>query len=181
MLLTSTSSYLSPAVQLYEQAFPRCERRDTAQWVKLIASHPAFRVEAIEQGGGFAGFISYWEFSTFCYVEHFAVASNLRGGGIGGKAIEALIRAQAPKPLVLEIEPPADALTRRRHDFYARHGLHLSTAPYLQPPYHADEAPLPLALMTTDSDFLAHHLDEVINTVHRQVYGVKSSLITNHS
>ena len=42
--------------------------------------------------------------------------------------------AEKKRPMVLEVELPEDALTRRRIGFYERHGLVFNSYPYLQPP-----------------------------------------------
>ena len=36
----------------------------------------------------FIGFISYWDFSTYVYIEHFAIHENFRGQGYGGLLLE---------------------------------------------------------------------------------------------
>lgn len=172
--LTTTSPHQALASSLHEQAFPYNERRDTHQWLAMVDAQPIFHIDEIIAANKFAGFISYWQFTSFCYVEHFAILSELRGGGLGGRVIEELIKAQSPKPLVLEIEPPTSTITRRRQNFYARQGFSPSSAHYLQPPYHKGEPPLPLTLMTTDAEFLSKHLNDVVHTIYHYVYGVNN-------
>jgi len=50
--------------------------------------------------------------------------------------------------MVLEVEVPADDLTRRRIGFYERHGLVYNDYPYLQPPLRTGNELLPLRFMT---------------------------------
>lgn len=52
------------------------------------------------------------------------------------------------KPIVLEIEPPQDDISRRRRAFYERCGFCTTEHAHLQPPYHAGQAELPLVVMS---------------------------------
>ncbi len=53
-------------------------------------------------------------------------------------------------PVLLEVEPPVDEITRRRVAFYQSHGLLLrDEVPYIQPPYSPGLPPVPMCIMTS--------------------------------
>ncbi len=166
------SSYWCAASALYVAAFPEVERRSPEAWAEYCESKDDFAVYAIFDNASFCGFVSLWSFSNFTYVEHFAILPEWRGRGLGEQVVREVVRRSSPRPVVLEVEPPADTLTRRRVGFYERSGLVLSDLPYMQPPYREGDAPLPLCLMTTSEPYLKSHGAQLVATIHRRVYGV---------
>lgn len=168
------SNELDIAAQLYEAAFPPIERRDTNLWKMLEQEEPLFHLDAIRDANGqWVGFISYWTFSDFVYVEHFAIEPTCRGNNMGGNAIDALLK-KTTVPIVLEVELPTDSLSRRRIAFYQKHGLSLIEEDYLQPPYREGYEWLPLYIMCSHADFAHTHFAHIVDTLRKQVYGVKS-------
>lgn len=168
------------AQRLYLDAFPQNERRDIDAWTALAEAGGPFRIDEWQYQGHFAGFLTYWSFPRFTYVEHFATASALRGKGMGGRWLDAFV-AQTANPVVLEVEPGDTTMAQRRIAFYERHGFYLSEQSYVQPPYRKGDAPLPLRLMTTDSAFLAAHAAEVVRQIHHEVYGYDDNTPDNLS
>ena len=53
------------------------------------------------------GFITYWDFDEFYYVEHFATNPALRNGGYGKRTLEHLCEF-VKRPIVLEVERPVE-------------------------------------------------------------------------
>jgi ribosomal protein S18 acetylase RimI-like enzyme len=135
----------APAWALYSESFPKDERRSLAAQEKLLSDED-YRFEAICEDGGFAGLLLLWKTAEFVYVEHFAVCPQLRCRGVGGRALRLLL-AQYPS-VILEIEPPADTLSRRRKRFYERLGLRENPYLHVQPPYQADCGPTRLVVMS---------------------------------
>ncbi len=137
---------------IYSESFPVDERRPVESIHALLGRDDSpFRAYAIEAGGEVAGFVTVWIFEEARYVEHLVTAPALRGSGIGGNAVDTL-RALAPTPLLLEVEPPSDAdpMAARRIDFYRRHGFRLHTGfSYIQPPYTDSSQPVRLMIMTS--------------------------------
>lgn len=155
--------------KLYFDAFPPEERRP---WESLVspaayAAGPVLRT--LTSDNDFFGFVSYWNFGSFIYIEHLAVDSSLRGGGIGAKALALLSEATA-LPIVLEVEHPSpdNPMAERRIGFYRRNGLDILPFDYIQPPYAPGLPEVPLLLMSTDSS-----IDPAVvsATLRREVYG----------
>lgn len=136
-----------PFVQeLYESAFPLHERRAWPQVLDLLTHRP-MELLVIREGALPVGFAIRWQIGVAQYLEHFAVDPALRGQQYGSRVMRQLLAA-ARQQLILEVEPPGDALSRRRIQFYERHGLVLAPYDYLQPPYRKGEPPLPMRLMS---------------------------------
>ncbi len=160
-------------LETYTTAFPSVERRDVGLLPDLLGDDSDFRSYAFCDGEHYIGFMHFWEFPTFHYLEHFAIISSTRRKGYGSRALQWLLD-QLPKdtPLILEVELPEDELTRRRVAFYKRHGLYLLDTPYIQPPYRETDEEVPLRLMCTSE----HLPEDAIRTLRSSVYGCTDEL-----
>ena len=140
---------------IYTESFPPEERRPTDQFFRLADTPGApFRILVIcDDAGHYAGFISYWQFDTFAYIEHFAVNPAARGGGIGACALREF-KAMSGLPVVLEVERPgSNDMADRRIAFYRRNGFHtIDSYDYIQPPYAPGLPEVPLLLMCDRPD-----------------------------
>ena len=163
-----TPDDLSLLHKLYEDAFPADERR---AW-RLIESPSKTgcpELFAIIADGHLAGMLTLWNFERFSYIEHLAVAPELRGKGIGAEAMRQLIEKIGNRPLVVEIEPPTAARpeTVRRRDFYSRLGFSTIATDYIQPPYSPELSSVAMHLMATT----ILPAQSTAATLHREVYG----------
>lgn len=158
--------------RIYTESFPIDERRDFDEVVRLLRENDDFAIVLLCDEEAPVGFISYWPWSDFTYLEHFAIDSRCRGAGYGAAAMTGLLN-QLGKPAVLEVEKPDDDLSRRRIRFYQRLGFVLSPRPYTQPPYSADRQPLELRLMSYGAIDLDQAFDQVVTRIHNRVYGVE--------
>ena len=155
-------------VDTYLASFPIEEQRPLPSIERLLADEPRFKALAILSRDTFIGLLTYWEFPAFVYIEHFAISPELRSLGHGAQALAHFVRSHT-LPIVLEAEPPTEAMAQRRVQFYTRNGFVLYAYDYYQPPYAPDRAGIPLRLMGTipdDPTFSAH----VAHTLHREVY-----------
>lgn len=156
---------------LFVTAFPENERRPLEKQRTHIDSHPRFSCLLVSEDERPVGFITVWDFGSFRYGEHFAIDPTLRNGGFGARTVQALL-SQNDRPFVLEVELPDTELSRRRIGFYERQGFRVWTKDYVQPPYREGDEPLPMYLMiASDGKSGALDTDEVVRTIHREVYG----------
>ncbi len=154
---------------LYETAFPVCERRGIQQ-LRSLLSEPAMQCWAVLQGSVFAGFSVSWQLPGFCFLEHLAVVSSLRGSGIGGRMLQRLLHEASPG-MVLEVERPTNEASRNRVLFYQRLGFTLHTEyDYYQPPYRKGEPPVPLFLMSSWPLELPSERDRVTQCIREEVF-----------
>ena len=145
MLNPKDKDLFDRAFSLYESAFPAPERRDAPE-LQRVMQRPDYHPALILENGQLVGILFYWETEDFVFLEHFATLPQLRGHGLGAKALELL--KQKAKPVLLEIEPPEDALTRRRYGFYRRNGFVKNPHRHIQPKYRLDDRPLELNILS---------------------------------
>ncbi|WP_334073579.1 MULTISPECIES: GNAT family N-acetyltransferase [Paenibacillus] len=132
---------------IMEASFPESERRTYAGQQELLAD-PHYRlITETNDHNRVIAFMAIWEFPSFRFVEHIAVDSAIRGGGLGKKLMTAYI-GESFKPILLEVEPPDTELAGRRIGFYERLGFHLNPFEYVQPPLQEGQPDLPLKIMS---------------------------------
>lgn len=100
------------------------------------------------EGDMFVGFISYWEFGSYRYIEHFAVHQGLRGRGYGSEILNAFLRSTS-KIVLLEIDPVVDFVSRARLRFYRKCGFHENPFAHTHPPYREGYSPHSLVVLTS--------------------------------
>lgn len=69
--------------QLMTASFPSEEYRPLEELRNYTDSKPHFYCNIILHQNTPVGFITYWDFGHFCYVEHFAIDPSQRNGEIG--------------------------------------------------------------------------------------------------
>lgn len=160
----------SEIFEILEYSFPEDERRDfDAQLAK--SNCPEFRTMTLSENGKLLGFLNFWELSDFVYLEHFAVAKELRGKGLGSELIRQLCAICTGKTIVLEAEPPElNEFSSRRIEFYRRLGFHTNPFPYKQPPYRAGGEPVELVIMSGPLPLSERDFREKIREIYRKVY-----------
>lgn len=163
--INTTHEHYAFMENLLQTAFPIQERRDSEQQRQNTDDNPLFHNMLITKDDTPIGLLTYWDFNTFVYIEHFAIDSRLRNGGYGGRVLDRF-RQQVASPIVLEAEEPSDELTRRRIGFYQRHGFVLQDFAYQQPPYRQGDEWFPMRLMCSGSMDLITARD----TIYREVY-----------
>ncbi|WP_368241304.1 GNAT family N-acetyltransferase [Intestinimonas butyriciproducens] len=139
------SPYYRQAMELYAAGFPLHEQRRPEEQIQAMKD-PAFHCDALVESGTFIGLLFYWEAVGVTYVEYFAVVEALRSSGAGSRALAAFCPAHAP--VVLEIDPPEDAVSTRRKGFYQRLGFAENSYAHRRPPYRTGFAPHPLVVMS---------------------------------
>ena len=92
------------------------------------------------------GFISAWDLPHYCYLEHFAFSPECRGGGFGSRVLKEYV-GQKEVPVILEIDPLVDEISRRRCGFYERLGFVLTEHEHFQPPFRRGDDPVLLRIM----------------------------------
>lgn len=163
-------------LNLYNGSFPADERRlyaDVSDFEFFIREKSGeFRVFAAKDGDCFLGFLSFWLFKGFIYVEHFAVIPEFRGNGIGEKMLNHLFSAVGENVL-LEVELPDTDEAHRRIGFYERNGFRIrDEIEYIQPPYSAGQSGMPLLLMTHGEVNLQN--PDSLREMLSEVYGVNA-------
>lgn len=161
----------SKIFEILEYSFPKSERRGYNEHLSEF-SKPAFRSMVLSDGG-VLGFMNFWELEGFIYLEHFAVAKEMRGSGLGTFLMDELKKVSDSRPIILEAEPPEQSETAaRRIRFYERLGFILNRYKYFQPPYSNGEAPLPLCIMSCPDELRSEEFLRIRNELYRGAYEV---------
>jgi ribosomal protein S18 acetylase RimI-like enzyme len=157
---------------LYLTAFPPNERREFDELKKQIDNDEC-NVNLIFDDEKVAGFIILWNFNDFVFLEHFAIKPGLRGLGTGEKTLNE-IKALNQKTIILETEPPADEMSRRRISFYKRNGFQLLERHYLQPSYDGKKPEVEMKLMCNSENISIEKLEKYILLIREKVYKIFS-------
>ncbi|MBP1612626.1 MAG: N-acetyltransferase [Bacteroidetes bacterium] len=158
--------------KLLIESFPPEEYRQLDILRKYTDNDPNFYNNIIMNEYIPIGFITYWNFEHFSYIEHFAIDSQKRNEGHGKKVLNYLC-TELKTPVVLEVERPTTEIAKRRINFYEELSFIVWEKEYCQPPYKVEDSPIPMYLMKYgNSD---HNTDstEVRKIIYHRVYGIK--------
>lgn len=158
--------------ELMKLSFPPEEYRDLEQLREYADTKDNFYCNVILEDNTPVGFFNYWDFDTFYYGEHFAIAPQMRNGGRGKVVLQHLCDT-LQRPFVLEVEMPDEPMAIRRIGFYERQGFTLWPNDYRQPPYKQGDSFLPMRLMSYGDLDNVRDYERVKSLIHREVYGVQ--------
>ena len=145
--ITSASHPLfSQFWEIYCNSFPLNERRTQSQH-EQIAHNPHFTNLVWHKQHNLVGLLTFWDFGGFYYIEHFAINEAYRSNGTGHQLLHGWLQ-QATLPVMLEIEEPVDALTKRRLAFYLRLQFVQPHIKQLQPDYQTGEICVPMEILS---------------------------------
>ena len=112
------------------------------------------------------GLLMWWAGPGFRYVEHFHRPAAV-GQSWGSRALREFLAEG--DPVVLEIDPPEDPVSRRRKGFYEGLGLVSNPWPHIHPPYRLEFSGHALEVMTFPGGWdegqyrrFARYLDETV-------------------
>ncbi len=162
-----TAEEAQKAYKRLEQSFCKEELRDYKDYLKVLEK-PEYRLMHIVSGGENVGLIGVWDLQDYLFIEHLAINSESRGRGYGHSVIKKL--QDKYKKIALEMEPPVQDNQIRRYNFYAGLGFKLNRFEYFQPPYRAEDKPLPLKLMTYPE--LVCESCGLVEKIYGTVYGI---------
>ncbi len=138
--------FFADAMKLYSVSFPLHEQRKSGAQKKVLKDCEYY-FYVLLQGGVFAGAMLCWQSENFVYVEHFCILESLRGKGIGTAALEWLF--SRGKTVILEIDPPCDAVSIRRKGFYEKAGFFENPYKHIHPPYREEYKGHELVIMSS--------------------------------
>lgn len=168
-ITTADTALYAYMEKLIVTSFPPEEYRELKELRNYTDTKPNFHNNVILQDETPIGLITYWDFGTFCYIEHFAIDPHLRNGGYGKEVLNRLCNL-LKRPVVLEVEMPEEEMAQRRIRFYQRQGFILWEKPYIQPPYKAGDDYLPMRLMAYGDLQCDKDYESVKEHIYRKVY-----------
>ena len=156
------------ALELYQISFPLQEQREALSQTAILHDD-AYHFDLIYDAGTFVGLVLYWETPEYIYLEHFCILPEMRNKKYGQRTLSLLKTQQ--KILILEIDPPIDAISVRRKGFYERCGFMENPYPHIHPPYHKENkghepvimsSPAPISQAVYDA-FHAYLRDKIMH------------------
>jgi len=119
------SKDLNKIKKLYIDAFPENERFSFSMMIKNENGH--YETFAYYQDDVFCGFAILLNSLDISHIIYLATIPELRGKGLGAKALGAISRIKSSMRIIVDIERelpgnPENELRRRRKNFYLRNG-----------------------------------------------------------
>jgi ribosomal protein S18 acetylase RimI-like enzyme len=159
---------------IYTDSFAAVERRSRREQARVMR-HPCYRFSAVMSEGVVVGVMAWWDLPGFCFVEHFAISSAHRSGGLGRRVVE-LLQAHVACPIVLDVAPfGADHQAARRVAFYQRLGFAYCGQSDLLPAYEGRKA-APSNLMAWGITLDRAGRERVLEIIGYEIYGQPSAM-----
>ncbi|AZQ58302.1 GNAT family N-acetyltransferase [Maribacter sp. MJ134] len=159
--------YFASAWGLYEEAFPVYERR-TLEAQSCLLENPIYKFDVFIEKNVFIGFVMWWDFEDFQYIDHFAVTKSLRSKGYGAKILEDFIKGNS-NPTLLEVELPDSSINNRRIRFYERLGFKLNLHEY-KVPSSIDDRKIDLLVMTYPNSISNESFQKFVSNNHPKIF-----------
>ncbi|MRI01604.1 GNAT family N-acetyltransferase [Kriegella sp. EG-1] len=145
-LQKTSDHYFKRAWELYQEAFPIEEQRSFDGQAKVL-KEINYHFDILIEGEELIGFILWWDFENYKYIDHFATAKAHRNKGFGKLILNKLMES-TDKPILLEVELPTSSINKRRIKFYERVDFQLNQHYYETPPLKIGLPPLQLLVMS---------------------------------
>lgn len=155
---------------IFEYSFPEDERRSFEEQKNLLRN-PKYNFNTIYDNSLLIGFVAFWSFEDFIFIEHLAIDKNFRKEGYGGKIVKDII-SKYDKVIILEVEKTMTSEAVRRISFYENLGFHLNKYDYLQPALSEDKKSVPLFLMSYPRSINEEDFIKIKDKLYRTVYNL---------
>ncbi len=163
-----SDNYFQKAWGLYEEAFPSSERRLLNNQAYIL-QNKNYHFDILIDKTQFIGFVLWWDFETFRYIDHFATSVEQRNKGVGKLILNTFID-NSDKPILLEVEMPKSSINERRINFYERVGFKLNQHYYEIPPLKEGQSPLQLLLMSYPKIISKKDVDMFVQNYHPIIF-----------
>ncbi len=117
----SDKELFSKTWELYAKSFLEDEQRSLNKHIEAMKDNRFCPYIYTLNKSNLLAICFYWDFHDFKYLEHFSVNPNYRNKGIGSEIIRSFNDDKSP--VVLEIEPPIDEISKQRLKFYERNNF----------------------------------------------------------
>jgi GNAT superfamily N-acetyltransferase len=137
--------YFAQAWKLYENSFPKEERR-TFNEQETVSKDEKYKALGIIKDNELLAILFFWIFDKNVFIEHFAVNSAFRGQSFGSKILKSFLSKY--ENVVLEIELIKDEICERRLNFYKKFDFIVNEYKHFQIPFRKDSKELELLLLS---------------------------------
>lgn len=148
--INSKNHYLfKDAMKIYNNSFPIFEQRTLENQMEAL-KNPDYYCTVICDKNKLVGLLFYWQWNIYQYVEHLAIAEDLRGQNYGSRILKEFCKIN--KLIILEIDPPIDDISLKRLNFYAKLGFKMQSFEHVHPPYRKDFEGHKLKVLSYNTD-----------------------------
>lgn len=145
------------------------EHKNKEKEFEAVISNPLFNASFININNKDVGYICFWDFGNFIFIEHFAIFKHLRCQGLGTMFCEWFFK-QYKKPIIFEVEKPTNTQTRRRINFYKKLNIVFNEFEYTQPSYHNGNDSIPMFIASYKKPISLNEYNSYISTIKKYVY-----------
>ncbi len=167
------SEWFNEMWEVYSYSFPEHEKRSLENQLEML-SNKKCKIDVYVDNDEFVGFVIFWIYPRYIYIEHFALSTNMRQGGRGSFILSDIIWRYRALPIVLDIDPVVDEISQRRLNFYLKLGFIQNSHKHLCPPYSADAEPFELLLLTTKKELTEAQYAVVKESLYNEIITFKS-------
>lgn len=173
MLQKISQKDFNKVYSIMEESFPIDERR-TYEEQKELLNNKLYSIYILSdiENDNIKAFIAIWQFDDFAFIEHFAVSSSYRNGGIGAFILQE-VKKLLSCMICLEVELPEEEMAKRRIGFYERNGFYYNEYEYMQPPMSKGRKEIPLRIMTSGEKVTKKRFKEIKDLLYKYVYNVE--------
>ena len=162
----TNDKYFKESWNLYLDSFPKDERRTLGEQEEIL-NDDNFAMTCYVEDKVLISIVFFWKISSYTFLEHFAVNSQLRGQSFGSRILQKFINEN--KNIVLEIEPIVDEITKKRLSFYERFGFVLNSHEHFQIPFRKGAKELKLLLMSQEKAFSNEEYNELYKSMKKSL------------
>ncbi|MGN0513141.1 MAG: GNAT family N-acetyltransferase [Lachnospiraceae bacterium] len=123
LINVNETPYLSQFKKLYEDSFPKSEKKPFAMMQKMCCEGRMEMFAIVQDECNFAGLAIFAYYEDLVLLDYFAIESEMRGKGLGSEILSAMKEKFADRRFFLEIESvfeecPDIENRKRRRKFY---------------------------------------------------------------
>lgn len=171
---SADTKLLAFVYEVLVQSFPKEEYRDFEDFKHIASIQNEFVANIVRVNEQPIGILNFWQFTSFIFIEHFAILPENRDKGMGRLVLKSFLE-KTQLPIILEVELPESEIQKRRVAFYKQLGFRLWTSKYVQPPYHQGSEVIPMQLMCFGNLEETEHFKHIRALLYRVVYNVPNS------
>lgn len=149
--------YFNNTMEIYKTSFPIFEQRTMSNQIEVLEDKEYYST-IICENNALVGLLFYWKYEKYAYIEHLAIAPNLRGKNYGSKILKRF--CEYNKYTILEIDEPIDEISIKRLKFYSEIGFKLQDFEHIHPPYRKDYKGHKLKVMSFNRDLSKEEYDK---------------------
>ncbi len=159
-LTSDMGELFDQAFALYRTSFPEFEQRSLEKQ-RVLMHNTAYHLDLVLEDSVFAGLLAYWEFPGYAYIEHFAIHPDFRGKSLGSAVLREFCAER--ELVILEIDPPTDAISIRRENFYKKLGFVSNPYAHHHPAYQKRFTPHTLVAMSHPRELAQAEYDRFVD------------------